>query len=576
MQKNNNTVLTYLVLPVVALLFIFVAGNNLLHAQPVSSNLEANPIEEPVLLETEMPDQPSSTIPTRTPTPTATPEVTESHAIYLPNIFSVFVNSPVTTNMISVPTDQPLACDWAWTARLLSPTLGRTEVYARRMYFSSCNTESDSPTMFASMTVGHGPYANDTDGLDGAIVETRFNPATNKLEKIREQHFPECIEMMGIASSDSCGTVAALCRTDWGRTDFDKDVAETYPGDHWLTEQEYKGNERDQVWLYEWKNGDIQSEPDKYIVHKAIGQYELGQQYLVYGENDNSYGISVKSTHQGHIADSYLILNRDDYTLSGDRGWDWNCAWGHVLHNRPSYNPDSGEYGILCGTDYTINKDPYGSIAFTAEAGRFNEFHHTNVNNVTSKGAPGSLVPLADGGWLAIFNGVDDGEYGEHVMFDPTYKIPWSPATKIGLARLNQAGELVSKKWVVDLGNHYASYQQLVPLENGNYLLGYGKMAAQSDDPEIDWYWAYNNYLRHPLGFYVQEIDIDGNAVTEPELLRNSGGWGEVDQLVSLGNNKVGWAYLADGTIDIGDFKSAPACSVDDLQFNVYHSPIVD
>ena len=30
------------------------------------------------------------------------------------------------------------------------------------------------------------------------------------------------------------------------------------------------------MWLYEWTNGDIQSEPRKYIVHKSIGSWEYG------------------------------------------------------------------------------------------------------------------------------------------------------------------------------------------------------------------------------------------------------------------------------------------------------------
>lgn len=56
---------------------------------------------------------------------------------------------------------------------------------------------------------------------------------------------------------------------------------------------------RDEMRLYEWTNGDIQTIPSKYIVHKAIDSWEYGQFNLVYGEDNNTYEVALKSTRNG-------------------------------------------------------------------------------------------------------------------------------------------------------------------------------------------------------------------------------------------------------------------------------------
>ncbi len=95
------------------------------------------------------------------------------------------------------------------------------------------------------------------------------------------------------------------------------------------------------MWLYEWTNGDITSLPKRYIVHKSIGSWEYGNNYLLYGENDNSYGIAVKSTvgeDSCHEADAFLVLDRTNYDMT-NRAWSWACGTGHTLFNRPAYDP---------------------------------------------------------------------------------------------------------------------------------------------------------------------------------------------------------------------------------------------
>ena len=77
------------------------------------------------------------------------------------------------------------------------------------------------------------------------------------------------------------------------------------------------------MWLYEWENGDLSAPPKKIIVHKSIGSWEYGQNYLRYAESDNTYGIALKTTVGNdldcHELDSYMILKRFDWEFDESR-----------------------------------------------------------------------------------------------------------------------------------------------------------------------------------------------------------------------------------------------------------------
>lgn len=428
--------------------------------------------------------------------------------------------------------------------------------------------------MFASFTLAATDPEDDEEYFNnqsGMIMQTTLDPSLNQLNLVKQRHFPECKEMVGIDTSRTCGVVAALCRTEAGRTDFDKDIVATHPDeDNRLIDEE-----ADEMWLYEWTNGDILSEPDKYIVHQGIGGWEYGQYSLVYGENDNSYGIALKSTHGGHEADSFTVLDRDDYTFDTSRGWDWSCGSGHTIHNRPSYNPATQEYGLLCGTDYNnMDAGRHGSISFTTETEEKPNFLLLHRSRTLMKGGPGALHPLPDGGWIGIVVGVP-GElsYVNGPEGDEGY-VPADPPTEIGIAKFNQEGDLVGEvNWIVSTAPYYASYPQLVPLENGNYLLGYGQMPGNGAD--VDYHFELRWLLFYPEAYWIQEIDGDGQIVGEATKL-DGVAWGELDEMVSLGDNRVGWATyymnrLTGGPDDARYYQ--PECNADQLQFNVYQSP---
>lgn len=284
--------------------------------------------------------------------------------------------------------------------------------------------------------------------------------------------------------------------------------------------------------------------------------------------DDNTYGIAIKARTGDaalcHEADAFMVMNREDHTFS-NRGWSWACGAGHTRFNKPTYNPATGKYALMCGTDFNTAKLPrMGALWFRTEdagqAGR-NEFMNIWLKALTTKGGVGFPLPLADGGFVGLVVGVD----GEVTPLSVTDEVPLEPPTAIGLARFDAAGASVGEvKWVVQDSNHYLSYPQLSDLGNGRYLLGWGVMYDVSDQAGM-----VENNFRVPMQFWVQEIDVDGNALTQATLVEGAG-WGEQDRMVSLGNGSVGWAYIPDPTMEAGG--TAPACNSNSLQLSVYQS----
>lgn len=131
-------------------------------------------------------------------------------------------------------------------------------------------------------------------------------------------------------------------------------------------------------------------------------------------------------------------------------------------------------------------------------------------------------------------------------------------------------------KWVAEDDDCLLGAPQLVDLQNGRYLLGYGKYQCISDGFHLRRFATSANGTRSvstvvPSEYYVMEIDADGNALTQPTALGRSG-WGGLDALVSLGPGRAAWAYvpfpklLPDGTY--------PNPSQASWELLVYESPL--
>lgn len=464
----------------------------------------------------------------------------------------------------SLPGAEPTACESQWIVRVLRPH--PTPVVPRRMYFDSCNTDTNTPSMYVSLSVGENAALENGEGTSGAIVKTTLDPATGKLmpDEVSRQ-FPECVWMHGIAVSEDCGTVAALCRRHYGDDDYTMDSLATHNAQGWMTQPDCAAHE---MWLYEWENGDITTEPQKYVVHRGVStNWDHANNSLVMGD-DNTYGIAIKARNGDatlcHEADAFLVMDRTDHSFT-NRGWSWACGAGHTRFNKLSYNPASGKYGMMCGTDFNTAMLPrMGALWFRLEdqnRNERNEFMNIWLKALNTKGGVGFPQPLADGGFLGLIVGVD----GEVVPLTTEEEVPLEPPTAIGMARFNASGETVGEiKWIVQDSDHYLSYPQLTPLGDDRYLMGWGVMYDVSAQDSMS-----DNHFRVPMEYWVQEIDIDGKAVTEP-LRVEGAGWGEQDRMVPLGAGTVAWAYIPDPAITAEG--TIPSCNSEGLQLSVYRS----
>ena len=461
------------------------------------------------------------------------------------------------TLLETLPDGEPTCCEREWIIRMLH--YHPAAVVPRRMYFASCNTDSATPTMFVSLSLGENRVHPEPDPSSGAILETVFDSTTGRFEVRREHRFEECVWMEGITASSDCSTVAALCRRSRGDTDFDFDSLATHANHEWMTQARCAKQE---MWLYEWNNGDITSAPEKFVVHRAVDtEWEYGNNYLRLAEDQNTYGIGVKARVFGgggcHEADAFLVMDRSDHRFTG-RGYHWACAFGHTLSNRPVFNPVTGQYALLCGTDGSHTGGPLAGYYFRLEDRPAREFLQTSYQGIQSKGGPGGVLALPDGSYLAVLSGVPGS-------VRPTNSIPLRPPTSIGIARFSSEGAPMGPvKWVVSMANTYLSYPQLASLGGGRFLLGYGEMkrlnlAADNTDESY----------RAPWEYWVVEIDANGDKLTQPMRLEGVG-WGEQDEMVSLGPGRVGWAYIPNPTLRADN--TIPPCNSRALQLSAYVS----
>ena len=436
------------------------------------------------------------------------------------------------------------------------------------MYNASCNGDTANPKLFTSYTVGTKVDAGLT-GTSGAITVNTFNPETGAVEVESTHHFPECRSMHGIAAGKNCGLVAALCRIENTAQGADYDPIASHTNSAWLTNENVCGNTNkmnDHMWLYEWPDGDLSKTPTKIIVHKSIGSWEYGSDYLRFGENDNSYGIGLKTTVGAetdcHEADSYMILDRNNYSFM-KRGWHWACATGHTIQNRPAFDETSKQYAMLCSTDWNAENTPDEvELAFRMETGKKQVIQHLSRNGpLWIKGGAGPLIPREGGGFIGLF-------VGESLPLSLSYDdtIP----TSIGLLNFDASGAQVGTvQWIAQHETAFYSWPQLAALGGDRYLVGWGEgyhagSKVGKDEPER------NLSLKLPWTYWVMEINGDGKALTSPSEVKNAD-WGELNEMVSLGDGRVAWTYVPEDRRQEGSIV-APTCNQKSLVHYVYTS----
>ncbi|KZN44443.1 hypothetical protein [Pseudoalteromonas luteoviolacea] len=407
-----------------------------------------------------------------------------------------------------------------------------------RNYIASCNTHTDSPSMFVSTTVQS--ISGDTHSSRfGAVYELKFNPQSGIFENTENQRvLNECIASHGISVSKDCKRVAVVCEKPHGASERDGHVIDlpaqtkgnfvnkhadnhatidramhdlsirksrkspmTLPSliasnryyvsqcldnnpyntlsvtpyidtlvnqfganrkklksfstvvqgnafkqqDRWqyllnaLPNNEQKAqflkcveamakNENTEAWLLEWHNEPLSHEYDAYVATKMKSQH-LGNVSLNYSEKDQSYAIANVAAVYNHIngtkhkSAQLIVLQREGTTLKIDyneRGWEWNCGKGHVLHIRGYYDQNNDQFGAVCTTDMTDKefskavkphkkspKRAHGLLAIKSEAnsnrGPGTYLFTVPANNASfTRGGIHNFVPVRDNYGLSV------------------------------------------------------------------------------------------------------------------------------------------------------------------------------
>eukprot|EP00931_Biecheleriopsis_adriatica_P115243 TRINITY_DN91061_c0_g1_i1.p1 TRINITY_DN91061_c0_g1~~TRINITY_DN91061_c0_g1_i1.p1 ORF type:complete len:827 (+),score=94.32 TRINITY_DN91061_c0_g1_i1:59-2539(+) len=217
-----------------------------------------------------------------------------------------------------------------------------------------------------------------------------------------------------------------------------------------------------------------------------------------------------------------------------------------------------------------------------------------------TKGTLATLVPLSDGGFLGVLIGEPNNYPKGYIRINNLPWYPKDPPTSVGIMRFDSAGVVVKHdgsactidpgnyggpdlysssglgygtskgnacvKWIRCDPKHYLSYPILGDLGNNRFLLGWTQMiptdmiladftgapprGLKDSGWDADQEWPFAHYMRVPNAFYVAEINVEGELLTTPMQLDGIG-WGEYNNMVTIGSGKVAWTYIPKPTSEL-------------------------
>ena len=455
--------------------------------------------------------------------------------------------------------------------------LGRANFSVPRgMYMAACDIDSANPRVFVSANVESASAEPIPDGQDGelgplwqdyywhgTLVEARYEPGMG-LVPVRQVSQPDCIEMRGIVATPDCSVVAALCMKP-----NDGSLHPNFQGNGPSTRDlvaETEGLERhdrnggtwpEELWLYEWTDGDIEGAPDRYVVHGSAGSSWHYMNYRLVLGDDGTYGILTKAYNGGHEGSSLLIMDRATHDFALDRSKLWGgCEGGagHPMFGFLAYNPATSRYATHCGGDW--DNDVHDPINVNLNGiqiegvGRVPLYRTIANQRCCNMGAPGGIVPMEDGGYLLAFTAAPDEEDSRYIF--EVERMDIHARTAAALMRVDANGEIVWGPRYVrypEGGDRYGGWltnATIADLGNGSYLFGYGRTGHE--DPSVDYdadEFDFVGSRQAPFEYVLFEVDGDGNRLTE-DLVTTDVGWGGQDELIHLGDGRVAWAYVPD------------------------------
>ncbi len=500
-----------------------------------------------------------------------------------------------------------------------------TPVAPRRSYVTSC-LSGTTRKIFASFT------SRSSTGVEaGTIISATVNNSTGVVSGFSQKDFTsECLDMAGITASASCNVVAALCKRPANAAvgTADKDLVAAIPTTTWgnkFRDALTADPNDNRMWLYEWvgasgamANPTGTAPTRRFVVAKNIrstatwpaanGPFvETGHHSLVFSPavaaanglpaSPSFFAISMKTTTRTgtdgikHDGDKFVVVNRSTAAIDLDRGWIDSCGTGHPRTNRiamRTYNASGDIYqvkfGVLCTTDWNgvanVSKAGIwmrtegGAVGQPLAAGKLATviYNNTTVGTPTNypNGGGGPLVATPTG-YLGVV--VGSGTTTGSVI-----------RSQIGLVTFDKSGFATGTHWLKTSTSNYLGYPQLVEIGKEadgvtpRFLLGWADMMAAPSTMTTAQVAAVFNTVtgeQKPkwvaTRYYVQEISATGAGKTTVKQITD--GWGEQDQMVSMGRGKVAWVYRPNPALTFTNgVPSAPTAYSTQLRFVTYTS----
>ncbi len=472
----------------------------------------------------------------------------------------------------------------------------------RGMYVTSCSPEPGGALRsFLSYSVESGSSEDppETDPLiqrtwwQGGLAEVSVD-GDGTATPVATWDMPECLQMRGIVAAPDCSFVGAFCVRFQGTSTsepFTRDlVAESDNPDAFFNPSN-GGTHPDELWLYEWANADLDTEPKKFVVHKAATSSWHYMDYKLTLIDDNTYAGLTKSYSGGHEGSSLLVVDRQSESFS-PRTDSWGgCVgpFGHPLWGYLAYNPTTDALAAHCGGDWDNGDggDPATPYRGAWIEGEGSEVLYRTVHVPWMMGAPGGIVPLEDGGYMLAFSTVRDDESTAEIFANVDWTV-WDGElgsqvrTVAALMRIDGAGNVVwgpqyqSYAEEGDVYGGFLGHTRLSDLGNGRYLFGYGR--AKKENPEDPAGREAIGSYNHPFEYVLVEVNGDGEKVSE-ELVGTDFGWGTLDETETLAPGRVAWPFIPDPAYDleagrVPGFEGEPPLNstADRLAYYVYES----
>lgn len=479
---------------------------------------------------------------------------------------------------VGQPGELETVCEYNNAWRLHSRHGAAVSVVPQRQYITSCEDE-DGWHVFVSLPVWDGEERTQY------VYESILNESTGEfVVSGNARHLPECQDASGLAAAPDCSFVGVLCHRAYGTSDneeYDADLIRPYGSTGSRDEVLARDNDvndktNTEMWLYEYPGADLSVSPATYLAHLSVRATETarpaGQYYLKYSAEQDSYAMALRASVTGngggrHVADAFLVIRRGntpaDWSIATDRGYPWACGRGHTDYNHPGYNPISNQFAVTCRTDIA------GGIYFRTDTmGKPDPFHNVESCCGAIGGGSTTFAAHADGGFLLAMMGHDPTALAaaNATWEGDDYVHPndvWGALapTSVGLARFDATGAPTGEiNWIVHSTTHYLGHPQVMSLGNDRYLLGWSeqyRVGDVGDDVKEIWGKRRRHSFQSAWGYYLMEIDAEGNRLTEPTRIEGAG-WGDFDEWTRLGEGRVAWHYIADPEL-IG-WEEAPPC----------------